>query len=151
MQICMVSYLIREEKRTRLLFYSIFSLAVGVLIYVCFRSNSIKILGFVDNKFSFLHQMRLEMNSVSRFVPNFVIYNLPDGLFLFSYTTCMLWLWDENQYKYYWVFIIPLLLVIIELLQINHTLPGTFDILDIVFYIIFIIFTFQIINYEKNN
>jgi hypothetical protein len=147
----MVSYLIREEKRTRLLFYSIFSLAVGVLIYVCFRSNSIKILGFVDNKFSFLHQMRLEMNSVSRFVPNFVIYNLPDGLFLFSYTTCMLWLWDENQYKYYWVFIIPLLLVIIELLQINHTLPGTFDILDIVFYIIFIIFTFQIINYEKNN
>lgn len=151
MQICMESYLIRKEKRTRLLFYSIFSLAVGVLIYVCFRSNSIKILGFVDNKFSFLHQMRLEMNSVSRFVPNFVIYNLPDGLFLFSYTTCMLWLWDENQYKYYWVFIIPLLLVIIELLQLNHTLPGTFDILDIAFYIIFIIFTFQIINYEKNN
>jgi hypothetical protein len=147
----MESYLIRKEKRTRLLFYSIFSLAVGVLIYVCFRSNSIKILGFVDNKFSFLHQMRLEMNSVSRFVPNFVIYNLPDGLFLFSYTTCMLWLWDENQYKYYWVFIIPLLLVIIELLQLNHTLPGTFDILDIAFYIIFIIFTFQIINYEKNN
>jgi len=147
----MESYLIRKEKRTRLLFYSIFSLAVGVLIYVCFRSNSIKILGFVDNKFSFLHQMRLEMNSVSRFVPNFVIYNLPDGLFLFSYTTCMLWLWDENQYKYYWVFIIPLLLVIIELLQLNHTMPGTFYILDIAFYIIFIIFTFQIINYEKNN
>ena len=127
-----------------LLFISCISFLLSILIYILFRSRQIRIIGYCEKNFYFLHNLRLELRNNFKGFPTFIFYSLPDGLFLFSYTTLMLWLWHKNKYKFYWVLFLPVFLVIIEFFQLNHSNIGTFDFIDLILYICFVLITLLI-------
>jgi hypothetical protein len=83
--------------------------------------------------------------------PSWFLYSLPDGLWIFSYVCLIQSIWGstDGAYKYFWIFIIPVLALILEIGQLLKLYPGTFDIIDLFFYLIgfflpFTIFKFKI-------
>lgn len=131
--------------KTRLLFLiSVFSLTITLLIYLLFRGNQIKLIGYFDSRIMFLHFIRLQSLKIINSIPQWIIFNLPDGLFVFSYTTLMLGIWHRNKYQYYWILFLPIALIIVEFSQLFKILKGTFDFLDIIFYTLFTTLTFLI-------
>ena len=76
--------------------------------------------------------------SINFELPNWFVFNLPDGLWIFSYTFMMLKIWN---YKFtikslFWILLMPLIAITSEFLQYFHILCGTFDLLDLIFYLL---------------
>lgn len=99
-------------------------LLLGGIIYYFSRPNSIyflnwtnKILNFEPPKFNF---------------PNWITYNLPDGLWVFALTNLLLIIWNYkiNRQTISWISI-PLILGVG--LEFSY---GTFDLLDLTFIIV---------------
>jgi hypothetical protein len=70
-------------------------------------------------------------------LPNWFLFSLPDGLFLFSYVSLMLAIWNKEVARsgIFWVSSIPVLIILSELGQLFLVVPGTFDIVDLLFYV----------------
>jgi hypothetical protein len=64
---------------------------------------------------------------------------LPDGLWSYSFTSCILILW-ERKIVWYWLLCIPITFLLFEFLQYCEIINGTADIYDIIIYIAFMIF-----------
>jgi len=70
-------------------------------------------------------------------VPAWVEYTLPDGLWMFSYCLIIGCIWDFNLKKCgALLFLLLFFAVLFEVLQYVHLLPGTFDRMDIIAYIL---------------
>ena len=71
-------------------------------------------------------------------IPNFIKYNLIDGLWLYPFCCLMLLIWNKTKCRssFLWLVTIFLICVLHELLQKNHIIKGTFDYIDIVSYFI---------------
>lgn len=69
-------------------------------------------------------------------LPSWVIYNVPDGLWLFSFLNCLYIIWYKSSIrtKMIWIMSVFLLALLTEVLQKFHFIPGTFDINDILAY-----------------
>jgi hypothetical protein len=122
-------------------------LILGGFIYIIFRTETLimfhwfKYLNFSD-----------EINIIKnikpvQYFPNWFIYNLPDGLWIFSYTAISLEIWKHSitRQNIFWVFSIPIIAVLSEFLQLFKIIPGTFDFLDVTFYILGTISSFYIL------
>ena len=114
------------------------SLIFGGLIYVFFRSYNIKMFRWyefigLDNFITSIRRITVNHNNL---FPSWFLYSLPDGLWIFSYTCLMFYIWDNKitLKNVFWVFIIPISAIISELGQMTKYINGTFDILDLVFY-----------------
>ena len=116
---------------------------VGGLIYVLYRSDNILFFEWI-NFFGLLDcviEARSFFNNNDLLISNFLTQNLPDGLWIYSFTSCLLLIWgDKNTLNKYIYFFVPIALSIVsELCQLFHILPGTFDLLDILAYLFFTI------------
>ena len=120
--------------KTVIVFIAMMALSVGGMIYVFFRPESIMMfkwlpfLGVVHDQVSIFRTIHL---------PDILVYSIPDGLWLFSYILLMGVIWNFNYYRC--LFLIMLLTVYAisnEMLQLYHLVPGYFDILDFVVYIV---------------
>jgi hypothetical protein len=112
------------------MFLAFTALIGGLLLYALFRNSDVlayKILG-----------KPIFLNGLYRTVPqknyfyDFVVYSLPDGLWLLSgvlFIRC-LWLEDTMTSSIY-IFVICLCALVLEMCQMFHLFPGTFDILDL--------------------
>lgn len=139
--------------KVSLIAVSFISLFLSLIIYLLFRTKSIWLIGFMESRFLYLHNFRKSTLEFNNQMPSWVIFNLPDGLFAFSYTSLMAAIWTEHKRKVIWILLLPVLLIAIEILQKLQFTKGTFDPLDIVFILIFTFLTFLITknNHEKNN
>lgn len=75
-------------------------------------------------------------------VPQWFIYSLPDGLWSFAYMQIMVVVWNKSpnvKLKLLFIFIIPVLGIIVEFLQFSDVFYGTGDLSDIALYMISII------------
>ncbi len=137
-----------------LLLFSIALFCSAVCIYIGNRSNDMILYSWLEidahnRLFEYIRQHCL----LSK---NWLIYNLPDGLWLLSYLLAMESIWGGNK-RGKWIFCIPVIVfaIMMEFLQFKYYLPGTGDILDIIFYLISIIIFLLIIklkqmSYESN-
>jgi hypothetical protein len=136
----------------RLILSSVVSLLIGGSIYLLFRDPSLIFFGWIDD-LGFLTEVKslqLHMSSVKEVLPNWVIFSLPDGLWLFSYVCFMLYLW-RNSLRWsglIWVLVLPILALIFEVSQAIDTSLGTFDWLDMLLYISASIIPFVV--FKKN-
>jgi len=112
-------------------------LLLGGVIYILFRRDNIilfkwaNVLGLSE----LINCMR-NINSLNN-VPNWIIYNLPDGLWLFSCVFCMSLLWRrKNKTANFWMLIMPLIICFHEVGQGLKLFEGTFDIMDLLFYLL---------------
>ena len=72
------------------------------------------------------------MNLIGRQVSNF----LPDGLWAYAFTSCILIIWDRKA-NFIWLTMLGCFFIAFELLQSFHFVKGTGDIKDIFIYFVF--------------
>ena len=116
---------------------SFFSLSVGGLIYIGWRSKTLSMFCWFDNLqlSGFIERIR---SVCARYdVSDWVKYSLPDGLWLFSYLLLIDTIWNEKEtlsYKIY-LWILPVIAISTEILQIFAIVPGVFDFSDLLCYL----------------
>jgi len=88
----------------------------------------------LDTPIEYLREATLTVN---QHLPDWFLFSLPDGLWVFSYTSLTLLIWGGNINKrnIFWVFLIPFIAISYEMGQLFNIIPGTFDALDLIFYI----------------
>jgi hypothetical protein len=112
---------------------------IGGLIYILFRSDKLlmfywfKTIG-IGQPIRFLRNTDFIKNSN---VPNWIKYSLPDGLWIFSYVSSMILIWNYkiSKISVIWIFILPVIAVSSEFGQLFKVVPGTFDINDLAIYL----------------
>ena len=123
----------------KLIFLSIFSILFGGGIYIAFRTTGILFFRWLDYLLLIepIESLREVTLTYRLFLPNWFLYCLPDGLWMFSYSCIVLVIWDGKITKnsLFWLISLPLISVFCEILQYYHYINGTFDMVDIILFI----------------
>lgn len=112
------------------------SLLLGGIIYLLFRPlkvlffNWIRAVGLESQ----LNLVRLKSLPISRYLPDWVVYSLPNGLWAFAYALLITVIWSGSKswLRYFWMASIPVLVLGYEFLQYARIIPGTFCVQDII-------------------
>lgn len=124
--------------KKQLFFGHVLTLIIGGLIYILFRTDSLVMFKWfaalsLDKPIEYLRDSTL---TVKNHLPDWFLFSLPDGLWIFSYITLTLMIWGKvNKQNLFWIFFIPFIAVSSELGQLFNIVPGTFDTIDLIFYI----------------
>lgn len=116
---------------------SIITFFIGGCIYLLYRSETLKMFHWADRlgMRSTILQCRSHVSSDG--IPDFVIYALPDGLWLFSYIILIGAVWGFNIRRSIPVMaVLPIIAIGSELLQGIGIMRGTFDIADLTAYML---------------
>ena len=140
--------------RKNLIFISIITLSIGTLIYLLFRVSTLKVfswLNFLGIDFVNNDLRKKSINYMPK-IPDWFIFSLPDGIWIFSYVLVMISIWNFtlNKKSIFWMTIIPLVAIFSEIFQIFDFIPGTFDFVDLSFYILGFILPFIIFKKHFN-
>jgi hypothetical protein len=103
----------------------ILPILIGIMVYVFWRGIS-----FVDpyqKVFPIFHYTK---------TPDWVKYNLPDGLWLYAFLSTLFIIWRQQISKHFvaWILLAIILSFFLEILQAWHIIPGTFDWYDLLAY-----------------
>lgn len=116
-------------------------LTIGGVLYLGWRSGNLVMFQLIDKlgMTGYLKSFRDISTNYSLY--DYVKYSMPDGLWLFSYMFLIDAIWDNHKCKSYYSFlwVLPAIAIMSELLQAVSIVPGTFDIVDIFHYILAII------------
>ena len=111
-------------------------LLFGGILYILFRSTELRMFKWfsiieIDN---IIYLARTEFYQIRNILPDWVYYSLPDGLWVYSFTSALIIYWhnDVNNVKF-WLIIPFVTGIITELLQGFNMFPGTFDFIDLTF------------------
>jgi len=105
-------------------------LIIGSLIYILWRSDTIRIFDWLNLIGLSITVERLRGLSmlIYPYIPEWVVYSLPNGLWAFSYAFLITIIWwrNESYVKYFWLGSIPILGLGYESLQFRGVIQGTF-------------------------
>lgn len=123
---------------------------IGCLIYLSFRIDTLRLFSWID---------ALKLNPIELAIryrtlpyadklPHWILFSLPNGLWLFSYASLILYIWDNqlSRLNILWFTLIPIIALLSEFGQLLKLVPGTFDVIDIFFYLFGLIIPFIIFN-----
>jgi len=118
----------------------ILALFIGGMIYVLWRPDSLVMFKWfkVFGLNSKLYNYRIWARSYRRFLPNFLVYSLPQALWLFSGILIFrsIWTSDENKNFLIWGATILITALGFEFGQYIHWVPGRFDLFDVLLIIV---------------
>lgn len=133
-----------------ILFSGFLTFLVGSLIYILFRSSHLKMFSWFDNLglSSLIFSLRNEVKNYQLY--EWILFSLPDGLWLFSYMSVTLYIWKGkiSLSNVFWILFIPLIAISSEIGQYFQIIPGTFDSIDIIMYLLGAIFPYIV--YKKS-
>ena len=105
----------------------------GGIVYIMFRPDWL----LMFDLFKSLHLSNIveSIRMTHHFLPQWAEYSLPDGLWILSYTLLIGCIWNFDIRRC-WLFItiLPIIALVDEILQFYGLVPGTFDLLDLMFY-----------------
>ena len=132
---------------------AIITFTIGGYIYLAYRSTSLQMFEWFNNLG--LHDIvsDIRRNANSNYLHDFVLYSLPDGLWIVSYILIMDVLWyGDKKMQIIWAGLLPAIGLSTEFLQITGIVNGTFDFYDILCYAVpyCIYITFKSYQDEKN-
>ena len=138
----------------KLIFLSILSILFGGLIYLAFRSDGIILFSWIDyiGLTESIDNLRLKTLPYKDDFPDWVLYSLPDGLWLFSFSSAIMVIWERELKLHAFIIWISMLILVVflEILQYYNIINGTFDIVDIIFFIFGAILPVWIFKKTKN-
>ncbi len=112
-------------------FRIILPLFLGGIIYLIWGVENIRLVDYLLH-WDFLYQIRISLQAVH--LPNWVIYNLPDGLWLFALLQTLALVWNGEKDKIMWMIVGTAMAIVHEVGQWADTFQGTFDFLDLMVY-----------------
>jgi hypothetical protein len=115
---------------------------VGASIYLLFRKNTLLVFTWIEyiGGSDIILCIRDNVFFIRKYIPDFILYSLPDGIWVYSGTIAFVSIWKGNSNTPFCVFWISLLFscsIVAEILQLFGIVNGTFCLVDIVFYILF--------------
>ena len=115
---------------------------LGGLIYIFYRPLNLKMFSWFTSLklLDSILQIRelIYKNSIN--LPKWIVYSLPNALWVFSGIITFQFIWQENITQLvFWVSLFSFISVMFELLQLGNIIPGNFAICDIVLIIMSII------------
>lgn len=117
---------------------SLIALTIGSLIYIIFRSDSLLMFKWFDaiNLTSIINDLRGSYSQVPLY--SWIKYSMPAGLWLFSYMYIIDAIWEKEyiSLKRAFLWTLPIIAILSEFLQLCNILPGTFDVLDLISYLL---------------
>lgn len=119
--------------------HSFLPLFLGGLVYILFRSKSLIMFEwFTYLKLDrLLDSLRAHLIGFKAFLPQWIYYSIPDGLWIYSLTSALIIYWHDNlKFGRYWLIIPFVLGICVEILQGFKLFPGTFDWIDLIISII---------------
>lgn len=144
-------------KHLAFLVLAILLLIAGGIVYLSFRSMSLRMFGWFESLglMGIVNELRSMCDGIH---PGyFVLYNLPDLLWIVSYLLFVNAIIPKSDHKTYifWVLLMPSMAICHEIMQGIGMAIGSFDLIDLLCYTIPPIINFLIINlthfyYEKN-
>lgn len=124
----------------------------GGVIYVLYRDTNLRMFSWFKKLglSSFIAHVR---ENVVISLPDWVVYSLPDGLWMCSFFLAMrvIWLRDNSRLSLYTTLILPVFIVLTEILQYFNFFPGTYDVIDLICYILPILIYLIHFHYGKKN
>lgn len=119
--------------------YSISPLLIGGLIYISFRVESLRMFSWFNSisLSEVIIRIRNYTLNYDFLIPDWVKFSLPDGLWLFSFTSLTLITWKSeiNSSNLFWLIGLPIIALLSEIGQSISIIPGTFDWIDIAMYL----------------
>lgn len=127
-----------KNNKTRCLYLSmsLVSFLTGAVAYLLFRTTDLYMFSAIK-PLPIYGRLEALRRSCSGFtMPDWVVYNLPDGLWLFAYLllTEAIWLNDAGRVKSLFLCLMPVLAIATEFLQMWNLSFGTGDVWDVVAY-----------------
>jgi hypothetical protein len=126
--------------KKQLIIGHMFTLLLGCFIYISFRQDTLIMFNWLNriNILEIISDYRLFTLPLAENLPNWFLYSLPDGLWLFSYLSILLAVWKNtiSKHNIHWILLVPTIAVFIEFGQLFSIVSGTFDILDLTFYLV---------------
>lgn len=139
----MISTLV-HNKRTHigknivLIAFALVLLLIGGILYLAFRSMSLRMFGWCEyiGIMDYINELRILCAGTHP--SQFVLYNLPDLLWIVSYLLFVNALIPKTDRKLYlfWVLLMPILAILHEIMQALGILTGSFDLVDLLCYLI---------------
>jgi len=114
--------------------YVVLPTFVGASIYLLFRTPSLMVFQWVDAVGLHTQLMTLRECLSGARLPDWFLYSLPDGIWVYATTMWMLVIW-RGATPWPWLSIAVLLAVGAEFGQAVGCVPGTYQHLDILFYL----------------
>lgn len=109
-------------------------MALGGSIYLLFRPTSLVLFSWIE-RIDLMDWVNALRNSVTFTLPDWVLYSLPDGLWIYSYILVIVAIRNFNiRESTLAIFCLPTVAIISEFLQLPGIIPGTFDPSDILAY-----------------
>jgi|TARA_B100001971_G_C17889243_1_gene382118 hypothetical protein len=125
------------NRKNKIIIHVITPIIIGGFIYILFREKNLLMFSWfismgLDSLINNFRDIVIWHNQI----PDWITYNLPDGIWIYSLTSLMIIIWykDSNKSKYFWLLIGPILGITLELGQLINLFPGTFDNIDLLFY-----------------
>jgi len=120
-----------------IIFLTAFSILAGGTVYILLRPseplffNLFGIIGLED----WIALLRENTILYGRYFPEWFIFSLPNGLWVFAYSIVIFSIWKSSKsvLKYFWFASIPVIVFGFEFFQLTGLLRGTFSIPDLVF------------------
>lgn len=115
---------------------------LGASIYLLFRKDTLLVFTWIDyiGASDIVFFIRDNVFFIHKYIPDFFLYSLPDGIWVYSGTVAFVIIWknySNNSYGVFWIVLSFSCAVVAEILQLFGTVKGTFCSVDIVFYILF--------------
>jgi hypothetical protein len=121
---------------TTFLIHCFIPILSGGLIYIGFRSESLRLFTWLDylGLSILVSEIRQLFLPIADILPSFIIYSLPDGLWAYSFTFSLrLILQSHEKIRFVFLMIPFTFSIIVEVLQAFHLFQGTFDWADLFF------------------
>ncbi|MBN1150745.1 hypothetical protein JXA84_05950 [candidate division WOR-3 bacterium] len=117
----------------------IIPLFIGGAIYILFRTENLKMFQWFEsmNLGLFVKNMRTFSPLQSYECPYWVVFCLPNALWIYSLTAYLLLVWKNSRGAIFWFLLGPAIGLSSELLQLTGAFPGTFDGADLAFTAVF--------------
>lgn len=130
------------------LIWCLITFLIGGFIYVFFRTDKLLMFKWfnvlkLSNWIKYLRETTIPYKSR---LPDWLLYSLPDGLWVFSYVSLLLYFWkgEIKSQNFIWFFFIPIFAVLSEFMQLLDVVSGTFDYVDLLFYFLGLIIPFVV-------
>lgn len=140
--------------KKQLILGHIITLLIGGLIYMLFRTSSLLMFSWYKTigLGGILNGLRKSTIPFTENVPEWILFSLPDGLWIFSYVCLILFIWKNSvSFKnLFWILIIPILAISSELGQFLGLITRTFDLTDLLLYIFGMTLPFIFFNQSIN-